>query len=236
MVSTSTTHHKQERTYDHVEVTREQPVLEDAAVGDVDALALVRDDDDCPAEGNVATKVDVAGDRQMVELDDLGDLLEALLELRNLLEVVAELDDRRRLEHALGVDDELPMLKRVDVTLDEEQVRAALDGQEAATGDIDTVCVVKVLDGVTGGGLKLNDSLPVIGRLRVYDDVELHALTLHDPLERCRTNSVDAQPVHNDVLTSKVDPQVVRVEDLELANWRKHEVAYMHRRRLTHQT
>ena len=197
---------------------------------------MTRHTDNCAAKRHVAAEVNIARDSEMVELDDLWDLLEALLELRNLLEVVAELDDRRGLKHALRVDRELAVLKRVNVTLDEEQVRAALDGQEAATGDIDTVCVVKVLDGVTGGGLKLNDSLPVIGRLRVYDDVELHALTLHDPLERCRTNSVDAQPVHNDVLTSKVDPQVVRVEDLELANWRRHEVAYMHRRGLTHQT
>ena len=58
----------------------------------------------------------------MVELDDLGDLLEALLELRDLLEVVAELDDRRSFKHALGVNDELTMLEGVDVTLDEQEV------------------------------------------------------------------------------------------------------------------
>lgn len=72
-------------TYDHVEVTREQPVLEHTAVGDVDPLALVRDDDHRPAQGDVAAKVHVAGDGQMVELDDLGDLLEPLLELLDLL-------------------------------------------------------------------------------------------------------------------------------------------------------
>ena len=31
------------KTYNHVQVTREQPVLENAAVGDVDPLALVGD-------------------------------------------------------------------------------------------------------------------------------------------------------------------------------------------------
>ena len=83
-VSTSTTHQQQERTYDHVEVTREQPVLEDAAVGDVDALALVGDDDDGAAEGDVPAEVDVARDGQMIELEDLRNLLEALLEVLDL--------------------------------------------------------------------------------------------------------------------------------------------------------
>ena len=158
----------------------------------------------------------------MVELDDVGDLLEPLLEVgdlrvsalvsfsllspqhirTHLLKVVAQLDDRRRLEHALLIDDELPVLKRVDVGHDEEQIGAALDGQEARPRHVDAVRVLEVLDGGTGRGLELQDGLPVIGDLRVDDDVELHALGTHDALEGLQ-----------------VDPQVVRVEDLELANW-----------------
>ena len=91
----------------------------------------------------------------MVELNDLGDLLEALLELLDLLEVVTELDDRRRLEHPLLVDDQLAVLEGVDVRLDEEQVGARLDGKEATTGDVDTVCTVEVLDGGTSSSLEL---------------------------------------------------------------------------------
>ena len=154
-VSTSITHHEQERTYDHVEVTREQPVLEHTAVGDVDALSLVRNDDDGPAQRHVATKVDIARHRQVVELQDLGDLLEALLELRNLLEVVAELDDRRSLEHALGVDDELTVLEGVDVTLDEEEIGATLHWQETLARNVDAVSVLEVLDSSTCGGFEL---------------------------------------------------------------------------------
>ena len=139
--------------------------------------------DNSPTESHVPPKVHIPRHRQMVELDDLGDLLEPLLELRDLLEVVAELDDGRRLEHALRIDDELPVLERVDVALDEQQVRAALDGQEAATGHVDAVRIVEVLDRVTGSGLELDDGLTVIGRLGVDDDVELHAIVLHDTLE-----------------------------------------------------
>ena len=109
-------------TYNEVEVTGHQPVLEDTAVGDIDPLALVRDDDDGTTESDVAAEVDVASDSQVVELDDLGDLLEALLELLNLLEVVTKLDDGRCLKHALWVNDELAVLQRVNVGLDEQEI------------------------------------------------------------------------------------------------------------------
>ena len=47
----------------------------------------------------------------MIELDDSRDLLEAFLELRDLLEVVTELNNGRGLEHTLRVDDELTVLE-----------------------------------------------------------------------------------------------------------------------------
>ena len=196
--------YKRGATHNHVEVTREQPVLEHTAVGDVDALALVRDNDDRAAQGDVAPEVHVAGDGEMVELNDLGDLLEALLELLDLydfrqlcfplqklyplhlLEVVPKLDDRRRLEHALLVDDQLAVLERVDVRLDQQQVRAALHRQEARPRNVDTMAVLEVLDRGTSGGLELDDRLTIVVHLRVDDDLELHALVLHDALDRCQ--------------------------------------------------
>ena len=91
----------------------------------------------------------------MIQLDNLGDLLEPLLELSDLLEVITKLDNRCGLEHPLLVDDKLTVLQRVDVTLDEEQVGTTLDGQETATRNVNTVGVVEVLDGSTGGSLEL---------------------------------------------------------------------------------
>ena len=91
----------------------------------------------------------------MVELNDLRNLLEALLELRDLLEVVAELDDGRRLEHALRVDDELAMLERVDVALDEQQITACLDWEETTAGNVDSMRIVKVLHRRTSCCFKL---------------------------------------------------------------------------------
>ena len=137
----------------------------------MDALTFVRDDDNSSAKGDVATEVYVPGNCQMVELDDSRDLLEAFLELRDLLEVVTELNNGRGLEHALRVDDELTVLERVDVTLDEKQVRAALHGQEPTAGNVHTVSVVEMFDRVTSSSLKLDDSLAIIGGLRVDNDV-----------------------------------------------------------------
>lgn len=63
----------------------------------------------------------------MIQLNDLGYLLESFLELLDLLEVIAKFDDRRRLEHPLLVNNELTVLERVDVALDEQEIGAGLD-------------------------------------------------------------------------------------------------------------
>jgi len=137
----------------------------------------------------------------MVEFDDLGDLLEPLLELLDLLKVVTKLDHRGRLEHPAFVQDELTMLQRVNVTLDEEQVGAGLDRKETRTRNIDTVTILEVFNGGASGGLELYDSLTVIVSLGVDDDFQFHALSHHDSLQGL-----------------EVDPKVVSVEYLELAD------------------
>ena len=159
-----------------------------------------RTDDGAP-QGDVTSEVNIAGDGQVVELDDLRDLLESLLELRDLLKVVAQLDDRRRLELASLVDDKLTVLKRVNIGLDEEEVTATLDGEEPRARDVYTVAVPEVLDGRPGGGLELEHRRAIIHALRVDDDLEIHCATLHYALE-----------------CAQVDPQIVRVEDFELAH------------------
>ena len=68
---------------------------------------------------DVAAEIHISRYSQMIQLDDLGDLLEPLLELLDLLEVVSEFDDGSVLEHPLLANDELTMLQRIDVALDE---------------------------------------------------------------------------------------------------------------------
>jgi len=53
----------------------------------------------------------------------------ALLEVGDLLEVVAKLDERCWAE-TIGVDLELAVLQRVQSDFDEHQIRAGLDWQE----------------------------------------------------------------------------------------------------------
>ncbi len=63
------------------------------------------------------------------------------------------------------------------------------------------MCVPEVLDCSTSSSLELNDGVALVGGLGVDDDLKLEALGVHDALERL-----------------EVDPQIVGVEDLELAN------------------
>ena len=70
---------------------------------------------------DVAAEIPISHYSQMIQLDDLGDLLEPLLELLNLLEVVSEFDGSA-LEHPLLANDELTMLQRIDVALDKEEI------------------------------------------------------------------------------------------------------------------
>lgn len=160
----------------------------------------------------------------MIKFQDLRDLLKPLLELLDLhstrvsdvfykqihfgaylLEVVSKLDNGSRFKHPLLIDDKLSMLKRINVALDEKEVGATLDRKETLAGHVDTVRVLEVLDGSSGSSLQLNNSMAIIGGLGVDDDLQLHAFSLHNILEGFQ-----------------IDPQIVRVEDLELANcWRQ---------------
>jgi hypothetical protein len=138
----------------------------------------------------------------MIQLNDLGDLLEPFLELLDFFEMVTQLDDRRRLEHPLLIDDELTVLERVDVALDEQEIGARFDGQETRTRDINAVRILKVLDSCTGGGFELkicfvsmsmmlgldnctylDDSLAVVGVLGVDDNFQLHSICFHASLK-----------------------------------------------------
>ena len=103
----------------------------------------------------------------------------------HLLEVIAQLDHRGRLEHPVLIDDELTMLERVDIALNQQQVGTALDGQETATRHVDPVCIPEMLDCRARSSLELYDRLPVVVHLGVDDDLKFHAFRVHNMLERC---------------------------------------------------
>lgn len=115
--------------------------------------------------------------------------------------MVSKLDNGSRFKHPLLIDDKLSMLKRINVALDEKEVGATFDRKETLAGHVDTVRVLEVLDGSSSSSLQLNNSMALIGGLGVDDDLQLHAFILHDIFEGFQ-----------------IDPKIVRVEDLELAN------------------
>ena len=91
----------------------------------------------------------------MVQLNNLRNLLEPLLELRDLLKVVTELDHWRRAEEPVLVNDELTVLERVDVGFDKEEIGTRFNGQEARARNVNSVRVLEVLNCSTGGSLEL---------------------------------------------------------------------------------
>lgn len=186
---------------DDGQVTRNQLVLQDTALGDLDLVALVGNNDDGTPESNVPAKHDITLDGQVIELDHLGDALEPLLELGDLLECVSELNDGGLREHAARVHDQLSVLERVKIRSDEQKIGAALDGKETRSWNVDTLGATEVLDGGTDGSLELNNSLAALESLVVDNDLEVKLLVLENALDG-----------------TEVEPQVVGVEDLELLN------------------
>lgn len=65
----------------------------------------------------------------------------------------------------------------------QKKIGRALDRQESASGYIDTMCALEVLDSSSDGSLKLNDSFARICGLVVDNDFKIHAFSFHDALD-----------------------------------------------------
>ena len=186
------------------QATLDNNVLEDGSRRNVNCLSLGRHNNDGTLEGHSPTEVDRTSNGQMVKLNNLGNAGDPLLEVGHLLEVAAELDERRITETS-SAHLQLAVLDSIEIRLDQHQIRAGLDGQEAATGHIDTVRVLEVLDGGTDSGLELENAnirltlLVARNGLAVGDDLHLKLIVLD--------NTLDGLNIH---------PDVVGVEVLEL--------------------
>jgi hypothetical protein len=189
---------------EETEGTLDDDVLKDGTRRDVDGLALGGHDDDGALADDATAEVDGTGDGEVVKLEDLGDGGNAGLEGRDLLEVVAELDERGGAE-AVGVHHKLAVAEGVEVRLDQHEVRAGLDGQEATTRDVDTVSVAEVADGSADSGLELNDG-----------DIGLTLLVGGDALAVGNNLHAELVVLDDTLNGAQVHPDVVGVEVLEL--------------------
>ena len=84
--------------------------------------------------------------------------------------MVAELDHRNVIEHPTRVDYQLAVLQRINVALDQQQIRARLYREEPATRNVDAVCTLEVLDGSSCSRLELDDPLAIVQGFFVNDD------------------------------------------------------------------
>jgi hypothetical protein len=69
--------------------------------------------------------------------------------------MITKLDDGCGLKHPILIDDKLTVGQRVDVALDQEEIRATLHRQEALARDVDPMCILEVFDSRTCCGFKL---------------------------------------------------------------------------------
>ena len=83
--------------------TLDHDVLQDRSRRNINGAAFCGNDNNCALESDASSEVDGSGDGQMVELDDLRNAANALLEVRDLLEVIAKFDERSWAE-AVGVN------------------------------------------------------------------------------------------------------------------------------------
>jgi hypothetical protein len=186
------------------QATLNNNILEDGTRRNVNGLTLTGNNNNSTLASDTTAQVDGSGDGQVVEFENLGDAGDARLEAGNLLEVTAELDQRSGTE-TVRVHDQLAVLERVKVRLDEHQVGTRLDGKETTAGHVDTVGVVEVADGGTDGRLELDNAdiglALLVGGNRLAVGNNLHGeLVVLD-------NALDGAEVH---------PDVVGVEVLEL--------------------
>lgn len=66
--------------------------------------------------------------------------------------------------------------------------------------------------------MNLDNGLSIFCDFRIHDNLKFHAFVFHDSLQSYRTDSSISQghvKKDNSVRTFQVDPQIIRVEDLE---------------------
>ena len=93
--------------------------------------------------------------------------------------MISQFDNRCSLKHSLLVNNKLPMLQRIYITFDQQQVTAALDWQESFTGDVDAMSVFEMFNGGSGGGFELNYSMTLIGCFGIDDNFQFHTIGGH---------------------------------------------------------
>lgn len=175
-------------------------VLDNGTCRDHNLIAGVCNHNDGAFESRICAKIDVTGNGEVIEFENIWDASEALQILTNLLKLCTELNDWGSRKLSGRVHDEAAGFEGVHVALNEHEIRGGLDRKEASTRHIDTASIVEVGDGGADGCFELNDLL-ASNFLVVDNDVKLHFVGLHDALDG-----------------AKRDPDVVSVEDLELGD------------------
>lgn len=177
-------------------------VLQDRTIWNIDGLTLIDNDNHSSLQSDVSAQVDITSNSQVVQLQNLRHVRNSLLEVIDLLEVRAQLDQWVGKSISGRVQFQGTVLKEEQVRLHQKQVGTSLDRQESRSWNHNTVSTLKVSNGSTNSGLQLQDvdvGVSLGDGLLVRNDLGLDAVGLHQSLD-----------------STQVDPQVVGVEVLEL--------------------
>lgn len=171
-------------------VARHDLVFENRAWWNINAVAVVGDDDDGSTQRNSASERHIARHRQMIQLDNIRDVSKTSQELLHFAEmVVAKFNEWRGWEHALWRHDQRSVLQTVQIRHHQQQVRRLLHRQKTRTRHVDTDRVLKAFHRRTDGRLQLNHAQSILQSLVVNDDLHVHALLVQHAF-----NSVELRP------------------------------------------
>ena len=102
----------------NAQATLNDAVLQHRSRWNINRAALRSDNNNCSLQSDITAEVNRSGDGQVVQLDNARNARDALLEVRDLLEVASQLDDWHSAK-AVGVHDQLAVLQTVEIRLDQ---------------------------------------------------------------------------------------------------------------------
>lgn len=102
----------------NAQVSSDDNIFQDCSVWNVNGLTIVDNNDDSALQGDISAKVDVTCDGQVVQLQDLWHVRDSLLEVVDLLEIRAQLDQWVRETVSGGVQLQCTVLEEEQVGLD----------------------------------------------------------------------------------------------------------------------
>jgi len=128
------------------EISRNDLVFQNRSSRNVDAVAVISDDDHGTFKYDPLAKPDVPRNGQMVQFQNIRNAIESRQVVGNLIELGSKFDEGSGGKHSFGVHDERAGVERVKIGHDEQQIRGLLNRQKTASGNVDAYGAFEVMN------------------------------------------------------------------------------------------